>query len=171
MVRVKYCPVQGASRACRVLNRVLDETGTHVVRKRVADQTPGTDVDDRGQVHEFSFPAGQVGDVADIELVAVLGGEVSADEVVEDPRVLVRDGGAFLLAQVHPGDLVLAHETFDAFVVDPRGRGVVDFGGHAAHSDRGVELLVVVPHLGHQHLIGVLALPAGRLAVPPLVKA
>lgn len=93
--------------------------------------------------------------------MAVLGGEVSADEDVEDLRALVRDGGAFLLAQVHPDDLVLAHETLDALVVDRRGRGVIDFGVHTAHSDRGVELLVAASHLCHQRLFGIPAALAG----------
>lgn len=73
-----------------------------MVRKRVVDQASGVHVDDRARVQELSFPAGKVGDVADIELVAVLGDEVPADEVVEDPCGLVRDGGALLFCAGSP---------------------------------------------------------------------
>lgn len=77
----------------------------------------------------------------------------------------------FFFAQVHPDDLVLTHEPFDAFVVYRVFCVVVDFDGNAEHPDRGVEFVVVVPHLGHQRLIGVSALPADSFAVPPLVEA
>ena len=87
MVAVKNCPVHSPSRACRIPDRVLDQAGAHVVRYRVADQAPGVHVDDGGQVQEFPFPAGQVGDVADIELVAIIGIKVPVYEVIDDLRL------------------------------------------------------------------------------------
>ncbi len=57
-----------------------------MISDRPADQTPRAHVDDGGQVEELPLATGQVGDVADVDLIGLLRLERPLDEVIENAR-------------------------------------------------------------------------------------
>ena len=93
VVGMEYRPGQRAPRPGRVFQGVFDEAGAHVVGDRPADQTPGAHVDDGGQIEELPLPTGQVGDVADVDLIRCLSPELAFEEVVDNACALVLDRG------------------------------------------------------------------------------
>jgi hypothetical protein len=73
--------------------RVQDERGARVPGDLPADHAPAVGVEDEGEVHH-AFPAPEVGETGDPELVPSGGAEVTIDKVRPAPHHSVRSGRA-----------------------------------------------------------------------------
>src|SRR6266516_4945256 len=103
----------------RHLERVEDEVGAHVHRELPADDHPAVGVDHEREVDE-SFPAAQVAQVGDPELVRTRGAEVALDEVGPPRRQRVRLGRLpRLAAPLRADDPARAHQPLHAAARHP----------------------------------------------------
>jgi hypothetical protein len=79
VIGVKDRPVQAAPGPPGGVEGVDDQVGAHVIGDRPAGEAPGVQVDDGGQVEEPALTDRPLGDVADVALIHLVGGEVPAD--------------------------------------------------------------------------------------------
>jgi hypothetical protein len=98
--------------------RVEDEIGAHVRCELPADDLAAVGVDDEREEDE-AFPAAQIGEVRDPQLVAAGGAEVTLDQVGPPPRLEVGDRRPPRLpASFRTLDSVAAHQPFDPTTAD-----------------------------------------------------
>jgi hypothetical protein len=107
MITVEDRPRQAASGVASRGQRVDDQVGAHVLGDRPPGQPSGVTVDHGGQVEVRPVGDREVGDVADVALVGLFGGEVAAQQVGHGLLGRVGHGGAHPAAQPQPGDLFL----------------------------------------------------------------
>src|SRR4051794_35672348 len=86
-----------AALAERHLQGVEDEVGADVSGELPADDHPAVRVEHEGE-EDQAFPAAQVGDVGDPELVRARRSEVALDEIRPASSLGIRPGGAPELA-------------------------------------------------------------------------
>ena len=132
MVTVEDRTPETAALRAGGFQRVFDQFGAHVVRDRPAGQFSGVAVDHGGQIEVPATGQRKVGDVTDVTLVRLLGGEVPLQQVTELLISRFRDRGANPATQPGPRQLVGTHHPGDALVVDTilAGGAVVQFDGH-----------------------------------------
>ena len=132
MVAVEHRPGQAAPVTAGSLECVFDEFGAHVVGDRPAGEFAGETVDHGGQVQIAALRQRQVGDVADVDGVGPLCGEVPPEQVGVLLVGWLGQRGPDPAAEPDPGQPVVAHHPGDPLVVDPLlGRhAVVEFSGH-----------------------------------------
>ena len=98
--------------------RVEDEIGAHVRCELPADDLAAVSVDDEREEDE-AFPAAQIGEVRDPELVAASGAEVTLHQVRPPPRLQVGDRRPPRLpAPFRALDPVSAHQPLDPATAD-----------------------------------------------------
>jgi hypothetical protein len=98
--------------------RVENEIGAHVGRELPAHDAAREGVDDEAEKHH-PFPAAQVGEVRDPQLIGPVGREVAVDEVGAACRRRVRRGRApRFAAPLGALDALAAHQALDAVTPD-----------------------------------------------------
>ncbi len=97
---------------------VQDEAGAHVAGELPADDPPAVNVDHEREEHQ-AFPAAQVGEVGDPQLIRARRGEVALDQVrcAAGCRVAAR-GSPGLAAPLGALDPVCFHEAPDTVAAD-----------------------------------------------------
>src|SRR5574344_2534368 len=96
----------------RLLQSIQHEVGARRAGYPPADDSPGKDVDDEGDIHK-ALPGGDVGEIRDPQGVRTTGLELAIDVILRTRHRPVADGGTERLATKHATQPQPAHQPFD----------------------------------------------------------
>src|SRR5664280_43362 len=132
----------------RHLEGVADEALAHVSGELPADDAPGVDVHDHGQVSP-ALPGADVGEVSEPQFVGAGSGEVAVHEVGRRYRGEARQGRLLGLDRSYADDAACAHQTLHGAAGDG-GALVVQFVPDLELAVDAVAALVHAAYLGEQ---------------------